>query len=151
MEARCIAIHENAQEQFECGQARIGTRDAVICELQQRRLCVCLDQHASLALLFGLPGALLATLLVALGMLLAGYACLAREGRQPAWHHHVGRPLLASLDMVAVCLVLVRWHVLAALAGGVLSYFAALAALGGFPHAELKAVFGKHLRRHPAA
>src|SRR5262249_50902188 len=44
---------------------------------------------------FGLPGASLAVVLVAFGLVLAGYACLAQEGRQPAWHHHLWRPLAA--------------------------------------------------------
>ena len=34
------------------------------------------------------------------GLVVAGYGCLAREGRQPAWHHHLARPLVASLVMV---------------------------------------------------
>ena len=61
---------------------------------------------AVLCSLFGLPGASMAVLLIALGLVVAGYSCLAREGRQPAWHHHLGRPLAASLVMVPVCLVL---------------------------------------------
>jgi O-antigen/teichoic acid export membrane protein len=79
----------------------------------------------------GLPGASLAVVLIALGLVAAGYACLAREGRQPAWHHHLARPLAASLVMAPVCLVLVRWHVLAAVGGGALAYGLAIAALGG--------------------
>ena len=73
---------------------------------------------AVLCSLFGLPGASMAVLLIALGLVVAGYGCLAREGRQPAWHHHLGRPLAASLVMVPVCLLLVQWHVLAASSGG---------------------------------
>jgi O-antigen/teichoic acid export membrane protein len=83
--------------------------------------------------LFGLPGASVAVLLIALGLAVAGYGCLAREGRQPAWHHHLARPLAAALAMVPACLVLQHWHVLAAVAGGAASYGLALTALGGFP------------------
>ena len=46
----------------------------------------------------------------------------AREGRQPAWHHHLARPLVASLVMVPVCLILQRWHVMLAVIGGALTY-----------------------------
>lgn len=81
--------------------------------------------------LFGLPGASLAVVLIAFGLVLAGYACLAQEGRQPSWHHHLARPLAASAVMVPVCLVLMRWHVLAAVAGGALAYAVAITALGG--------------------
>ena len=72
----------------------------------------------SLRLTFGLPGAALGVLLVGLGLVLAGYGCLAREGRQPAWHHHLARPVLASLAMVPVCLALKKNHVLLAVLGG---------------------------------
>ena len=72
-----------------------------------------------------------AVLLIALGLVVAGYGCLAREGRQPAWHHHLGRPLAASLVMVPVCLLLAQWHVLAAVTGGAVTYAVTLTALGG--------------------
>ncbi len=92
---------------------------------------------------FGLPGASVAVLVIGSSLLLAGYACLAREGRQPAWHHHLGRPLTASAAMVAVCLILVRWHVLAAVAGGALTYVLALIALGGLRRDDLRAVLSR--------
>lgn len=82
---------------------------------------------------FGLPGAAVGVPLVAAGLLLAGWWRLAAEGRQPAWHHHLGRPLLASLAMVPVCLVLAPVHLLAAIAAGAGTYVAALAVLGGLP------------------
>jgi O-antigen/teichoic acid export membrane protein len=92
---------------------------------------------AVLRLAFGLPGAALGVLLVGLGLVLAGYGCLAREGRQPAWHHHLLRPLLASLVMIPVCLALQRYHVLLAVAGGAVTYIAMWLALGGLGHTRL--------------
>jgi O-antigen/teichoic acid export membrane protein len=83
--------------------------------------------------LLGLPGASLAVLLIALGLVVAGYSCLAREGRQPAWHHHLARPLAAATVMVPVCLLLQHWHVLAAVTGGAATYAAALIAVGALP------------------
>jgi O-antigen/teichoic acid export membrane protein len=93
---------------------------------------------------FGLTGAAAAIVLIALSLVLAGYGCLAGEERQPAWHHHLARPLAASVVMVPVCLVLVRWHVLAAVLGGALAYTLALAALGGLRRSELMIVFGRN-------
>jgi O-antigen/teichoic acid export membrane protein len=92
---------------------------------------------ALLRLAFGLPGAALGVLVVGLGLVLAGYGCLAREGRQPAWHHHLLRPLFASLTMVPVCLALQRYHVLLAVAGGAVTYIAMWLALGGLGHTRL--------------
>jgi hypothetical protein len=90
---------------------------------------------------FGLAGATAAVLVIALGLVVAGYGCLAREGRQPAWHHHLALPVVASMAMIPVCLVLQPVHVLAAIAGGILTYIPVLAALGGFPHESLCAIF----------
>jgi O-antigen/teichoic acid export membrane protein len=92
---------------------------------------------AVLRLSLGLPGAALGVLLVGLGLVLAGYGCLAREGRQPAWHHHLARPVLGSLVMVPVCLALQRFHVLLAVAGGAVAYIATWLALGGLRHTRL--------------
>ena len=78
-----------------------------------------------------------------MSLVLAGYGCLARELRQPAWHHHLARPVVASLVMAPACLILLRWHVLAAVLGGALSYTIALTALGGLKRSELRIVFGK--------
>ena len=89
---------------------------------------------AVLQVLFGWPGAAIAVLLVGLGLVVAGYGCLAREGRQPAWHHHLARPLIASMVMVPSCLALQRFHVLLAVGGGALTYIAMWLALGGQRH-----------------
>jgi O-antigen/teichoic acid export membrane protein len=86
---------------------------------------------------FGLPGAAVGVLLVGLALVLTGYGCLAREGRQPAWHHHLGRPLAASMVMVPVCLALQRYHVLLAVGGGAVTYVAMWVALGGPGHTRL--------------
>ena len=88
----------------------------------------------------GLPGATAAMVLIGLGLLAAGHRCLALEDRQPAWHHHLARPLGASLVMAPVCLILARWHVLAAVAGGAITYALALSALGGLRRDDLHAL-----------
>jgi O-antigen/teichoic acid export membrane protein len=98
---------------------------------------------AVLKLTLGLPGAALGVLLVGFGLVLAGYGCLAREGRQPAWHHHLARPVLASLAMVPVCLYLKQFHVLLAVLGGGLTYVAVWLPLGGLRHTQL---WGRSLR-----
>jgi O-antigen/teichoic acid export membrane protein len=89
---------------------------------------------------FGLTGASFAIVAIALSLVVAGYSCLAREHRQPAWHHHLARPIAASSVMVPVCLLLLRWHVLAAVLGGALAYVIALAALGGLRRSELRII-----------
>jgi O-antigen/teichoic acid export membrane protein len=94
---------------------------------------------------FGLPGVSVAVVLIALGLVIAGYGCLAREGRQPAWHHHLARPLAASFAMAPVCLALLRWHVLAAVAGGGLAYTLVLAAVGGFRQPGVRALLSRGL------
>jgi O-antigen/teichoic acid export membrane protein len=93
---------------------------------------------------FGLAGASFAMVAIALSLVLAGYGCLAREDRQPAWHHHLSRPLAASMVMVPVCLVLLQWHVLAAVAGGAVAYVIALAALGGLRRSDLAILLSRH-------
>jgi O-antigen/teichoic acid export membrane protein len=103
---------------------------------------------AILCRLFGLPGASVAVLLIALGLVVAGYRCLAREGRQPAWHHHLSRPLVAALVMVPACLMLQNWHVLAAVAGGAVSYATALTALGGIQPGQIRAIFCRQGSSH---
>ena len=98
---------------------------------------------ALLRLSMGLPGASLAVILIGLGLVLTGYGCLAREGRQPAWHHHLARPVLASLAMIPVCLALKHFHVLLAVLGGAITYAAFWVALGGLRHTQLwKRVLG---------
>jgi O-antigen/teichoic acid export membrane protein len=90
-----------------------------------------------LRLVLGLPGAALGVLVVGLGLVLAGYGCLAREGRQPAWHHHLARPVVASMAMVPVCLALKKDHVLLAVLGGAITYITVWLALGGMRHTRL--------------
>ena len=93
---------------------------------------------------FGLTGAASAIVAIALSLVVAGYGCLAREHRQPAWHHHLSRPIAASVVMVPVCLILLRWHVLAAVIGGATSYLIALAALGGLRRSDLAIMFSRN-------
>ena len=92
---------------------------------------------AIMRLRFGLPGAAAAVILLGLGLVLAGYGSLAQEGRQPAWHHHLARPLAASLLMVPVCLILQRWHVMLAVFGGAVTYCVILVSLGGLRRTRL--------------
>jgi O-antigen/teichoic acid export membrane protein len=84
-----------------------------------------------LRMALGMPGAVLGVLLIGLGLVLTGYSCLRREGRQPAWHHHLARPTIASLGMVPVCLILLKWHVLLAVFGGGIAYCSILLGIGG--------------------
>jgi len=86
---------------------------------------------------FGLLGASFAMVAIALSLVVAGYACLTREGRQPSWHHHLLRPLAASMVMAPACLILLRWHVLMAVIGGAVVYGLALAAMGGLKRSHL--------------
>ena len=92
---------------------------------------------------FGLTGAAFAIVAIALSLVIAGYGCLAREHRQPAWHHHLARPIAASIVMVPVCLILLRWHVLAAVIGGAMAYLIALAGLGGLRRADLAIILSR--------
>ncbi|WP_235963635.1 oligosaccharide flippase family protein [Tautonia rosea] len=87
---------------------------------------------------FGLVGAAEAVLIVASLLTLAGYRRLRAEGRAPAWHHHLGPPLLASLMMVPVCLVLALWHVVPAVLGGAAVYLGTLVLLNALPMTELR-------------
>jgi O-antigen/teichoic acid export membrane protein len=107
---------------------------------------------ALLRLRFGLSGAVMGVLLVGLGLVLTGYGCLAREGRQPAWHHHLARPLLASLAMIPACLWLKHFHVLLAVLGGGVTYGACWVALGGLRHTRLwRRVLGPLAAPSPAS
>ncbi|MGZ3355701.1 MAG: hypothetical protein ACXVBO_12700, partial [Isosphaeraceae bacterium] len=92
---------------------------------------------ALLRIYFGLPGAASGVILLGLALVVAGYASLVREGRHPAWHHHLARPLAASLVMVPVCLALKRWHVLLAVLGGAVTYALVLLSLGGLHRTRL--------------
>ena len=64
------------------------------------------------------------------------------KGRQPAWHHHLGRPLVAALAMIPACLLLLPIHLLAAILGGALTYAAVLVAVGGLRCDDLRALLG---------
>ena len=81
---------------------------------------------------FGLIGASLATLLIGTGLVAAGYLAHFKEGRNPAWHHHLMVPLIASGVMIPVCLALLPVHLVAAVAGGALTYGITAYFLGGF-------------------
>lgn len=98
---------------------------------------------ASLGWAFGLPGAAAGVIVIGLALVAAGYGRLALEGRQPAWHHHLGLPLLASAAMVPACLALRHTHVLVAVVGGAAVYLLALAALGGLRRRDIEALLGK--------
>jgi len=92
---------------------------------------------------FGLPGAAAAMVLIGLALVIAGHWRLACEGRQPAWHHHLARPLAASIAMIPVCLVLERWSIAAAVGGGAAAYFLVLTALGGLRMRELRTILAR--------
>jgi O-antigen/teichoic acid export membrane protein len=92
---------------------------------------------------FGLPGAASASILTGASLAAAGYWKLSREGRSPAWHHHLARPMLASAAMVPACLALRGTHVLAAVIGGGAVYLLALAALGGIRRDDLRTILGR--------
>ncbi len=91
----------------------------------------------------GLPGAVIASLLTGLALVAVGYWRLAIEQRQPVWHHHLGRPLIASLAMVPVCLLLQRQHLPVAIAGGALVYVLSLTALGGLRRDDWRTILGR--------
>ncbi len=86
---------------------------------------------------FGLPGAIAAVLLLGLALVAGGYASLAREGRQPAWHHHLARPAAASLAMVPACMALRNHHVSLSILCGAVTYAAVWIALGGLGRMEV--------------
>ncbi|MDB5351414.1 MAG: rane protein involved in the export of O-antigen and teichoic acid [Planctomycetota bacterium] len=92
---------------------------------------------------FGLPGAACAVLIIGSGLVIAGYACLAKEGRQPSWHHHLGKPLLASLAMVPVCLSLRGQMLAVPVLAGALVYIIVLTALGGLRSEDLRVLLGR--------
>ena len=93
--------------------------------------------------LFGLPGAASASIVAGLALASAGYWRLAREGRQPSWHHHLARPLLAASAMVPVALLMARVHVLLGVLGGAGAYLMALVLLGGLRREDLRTIQGK--------
>ena len=79
---------------------------------------------------FGLEGAAAAVLIIGAGLVVAGYLCLAREGRQPAWHHHLAKPLLASLAMAPACYLTRGQMIVVPVLAGAATYGLALAAFG---------------------
>lgn len=89
---------------------------------------------------FGLLGASGAMVLVAAGLAVAGYVRLAREGRQPSWHHHALRPFLAAAVMVLVCRGLRTAPLGMAIGAGAVSYGLALALLGGLEGQDFQAL-----------
>jgi O-antigen/teichoic acid export membrane protein len=95
---------------------------------------------AALRLGFGLEGATASILIVGLALLVAGYLRLAREERAPAWHHHIGRPLVGSAMMVPVCLLLSQWSVVLAIAGGAAVYVGMIVLLNGIAPDEVRAI-----------
>jgi O-antigen/teichoic acid export membrane protein len=86
---------------------------------------------------FGLVGAVSATVVIAAALAAGGYLGLHRDGRAPAWHHHLARPALASLAMVPACLLLKSTHVVAAIAAGGAAYAVTLALIGGLNRSTL--------------
>jgi O-antigen/teichoic acid export membrane protein len=98
---------------------------------------------AGLRWALGLNGAVLAIVLISLVLLVVGHRRLAQVGRAPAWHHHVGRPLVASLAMIPACLLLQHTHVLAGVAGGAATYLLVLNLLGGLRRKDLQTVLGR--------
>jgi O-antigen/teichoic acid export membrane protein len=105
---------------------------------------------ALLRLGFGLPGAAAASIATGLCLAAAGYWRLAREGRQPAWHHHLGRPLLAAAAMVPACLALQGRHVLLAVGAGAVVYVVTLAGLGGLRADDVRTILGRGAPGGPA-
>ncbi len=110
---------------------RVGVRSLVTAAIAIGPLVAILQKT------FGWPGAAIAVLLVGLALVGAGYGCLAREGRQPAWHHHLARPLTASMVMVPFCMAFQHYHVLLAVIGGAVVYVLMWIALGGLRHTRL--------------
>jgi O-antigen/teichoic acid export membrane protein len=79
----------------------------------------------------GLPGASLAVLLIGVGLVVAGYFRLCAERKQPSAHHHLVRPLLASVAMAPVCLYGQRFHVVVAVGLGAVVYLGVMKLIGG--------------------
>jgi O-antigen/teichoic acid export membrane protein len=80
---------------------------------------------------FGLPGASIGVLLIALALVAAGYALLAESGCHPSVGRHLARPLLASAAMIPPCLAAMRIHLALAVLAGATVYLITLACLGG--------------------
>ncbi len=95
---------------------------------------------------FGLVGASSAVLVVGLSLVGAGYVGLIREKRQPAWHHHLARPLLASLTMIPACGFFQRYGLACAVVSGVVAYLLAMKALGGLDCEDLRLLSRREFR-----
>ena len=92
---------------------------------------------ASLRWCLGMQGAAIGTILVSGFLAALGYARLRYEGRQPTWHHQLGKPLLAAAVLVPVSLFLTQWHVGLGVLGGALAYLVTLMACGGLKQDDL--------------
>ena len=92
---------------------------------------------------FGLLGAAGSIVLTALALSVAGYVCLAREGRNPKWHHHVIRPLVASAAMAFACMALKDVHVVLTIVAGAFVYLTTLWAIGGISRSDIHALLSR--------
>lgn len=97
---------------------------------------------------FGLVGASGAVLAIGLALVIAGYFGLKQGGCEPSAGHHLLKPVLASLAMAPVTLLAARFHVVAAIGAGGLTYLVVLTLLGGmsFDTAELRGPRGPHAK-----
>ncbi len=80
---------------------------------------------------FGMPGASLAVLVIGLGLVIAGYCCLALGPCRPSGHHHLARPVVASLVMSLACVLGLRMHVVVAVVAGAICYLLTMKLIGG--------------------
>lgn len=91
----------------------------------------------------GLPGAALAALLVAIGLLATGHLRMRMIGRAPSWAAHLRAPVLAVGVMIPVCWFLNEIHLVLAIAGGAIVYAVMLVVLGGVRWEDLDLVLGR--------
>ncbi len=88
---------------------------------------------------FGLIGAAIGVLVTGLGLVAAGYSCLASGPCRPAAHHSLGRPLLASSIMVPMSLIGLRVHVVVAVLMGACTYLLVMHLIGGLDFRSVEA------------